>query len=853
MRQFPDGLTSKRFFSAITILSENITRHFWRVGAWVIFFCGLWMLNIPMVFGEITALITLFVFIGGLGFILKNDLKGFRFPNLHDIDMRLEKASALKHRPLSNRSDKLANPDKKITQDLWRDNKAKMAELISGLKAPKRRAILAARDPYGLRLLAVLVFMIGLMVSGSNWDLRIKQGLSPISFSALTNAPASPLHLWITPPEYTGFQQIVLDDTKALPNPLQIPTGSQIKIRMRAALKAPSLVIDGISTPMKKLNEKDYGLEMELPKGEKLKISTLFGTFAQWDYELLPDTPPSITKSGDIEILDNGQFIFPLYVIDDYGVQDLLINVRLANSVEKRPLFGKDIQETRAIFSPAGEGLEISPLYDFTSHPWAGLPVEINFTAIDALNQNTHLAPITLHLPKRKFRHPVAKEITALRRRLIWSPLESRLLIAQDLEKLLGIPFRYNDDKVVFLAIRSAASRLLYSLGKSDEVTKKEIRTILPLLWDVALRIEDGDIDRAMHNLNQAQKNLSNALKDENSSDQEIAHLMQELREAMAEYFTEVQKELQKQLSSDNSIMMVPPEMMKAMMNPEILAQFLEKMEAALEDGERLSAQKMLSDLQRMMEKMNPAMARPMPQDMQDMAKSIKGLQELIDAQQDLLERTEEQVMHVEDRQTAQGSSYGEALAANRALLKKWGIDVMPPAPAPTQEKVQKLEFSANTQDKYKNQEELRHKLGEIMLEAQSALGKIPDGMGKAERAMNSSSQALLNNYPARSIPFQEKALKHLQSSAQKISQQLTKRFSEMNVGSFNGGGIPRDPMGRPLDQDGGLGASSNVQIPDNAQKKQMQEILKLLRARAGEFHRPAAERDYYRRLLRQF
>lgn len=45
----------------------------------------------------------------------------------------------------------------------------------------------------------------------------------------------------------------------------------------------------------------------------------------------------------------------------------------------------------------------------------------------------------------------------------------------------------------------------------------------------------------------------------------------------------------------------------------------------------------------------------------------------------------------------------------------------------------------------------------------------------------------------------------------------------------------------------------SQVKIPDEAEKKRVEEILKELRRRSGEMERPPEEREYYRRLLRQF
>jgi hypothetical protein len=68
-------------------------------------------------------------------------------------------------------------------------------------------------------------------------------------------------------------------------------------------------------------------------------------------------------------------------------------------------------------------------------------------------------------------------------------------------------------------------------------------------------------------------------------------------------------------------------------------------------------------------------------------------------------------------------------------------------------------------------------------------------------------------------------------------------------------GGGRFDPLGRPLDQEGGnsLLSGDTVKIPDEAERRRVQEILKTLRDRAGDLQRPEYELDYLRRLMRQF
>ena len=74
------------------------------------------------------------------------------------------------------------------------------------------------------------------------------------------------------------------------------------------------------------------------------------------------------------------------------------------------------------------------------------------------------------------------------------------------------------------------------------------------------------------------------------------------------------------------------------------------------------------------------------------------------------------------------------------------------------------------------------------------------------------------------------------------------------NMTGLSLGGMKFDPLGRPYGDNGNnLTGESNVQIPDEAQRKQAQEIEHLIQRRSGELDRPDQELDYYRRLLRRF
>ena len=166
--------------------------------------------------------------------------------------------------------------------------------------------------------------------------------------------------------------------------------------------------------------------------------------------------------------------------------------------------------------------------HDLSPHPWAGLPVEIRLVATDALGQTGESEPVRMKLPERKFEHPVARAIIDQRKELVTDP-GSRLAVADTLGDLRERPQLYRDDTVAFLAMRLAEERLRLN----DDANS--IAEVQQLLWDTALRIEDGRMSLAEREMRRLQQELQDALA-KNAPDEEIERLMKELQQALDRY-----------------------------------------------------------------------------------------------------------------------------------------------------------------------------------------------------------------------------------------------------------------------------------------------------------------------------
>ncbi len=804
-RAYFKALSKKRKSAFIALTLENIILHSWRLFFWVLMFCGLWMIGIPEFLGQAAQIITAIIFSIGTIFLFRKDILSFSFPKGKALDKALEKQSNFEQGHISFLEDVLANPKKPNTRNLWNSAQEKILYSFKNLKTPRTKPILSREDPSALRFIAILIFISGFLIAGNQWQNRIWNGVMPINPSLAISQSKRP-SLWITPPDYTQLPQTQVSGSDS--TIFDIPEGSKVRVRVHNIFGkyiTPSLN----NLRMQYLEDGLFGYDGIIEQADNIYVSQAFIPRARWNYNLIKDQPPEIhndiskDKYNTYEIMDNFQIRVPLIVKDDYSVKEISITMDINEMVEDRPL-GDSYVENRLIMSEPELDFKIAPIYDMTWHSWAGLPVTFEYKAIDHKGQTSTLEKINLVLPERDFEHPLAKSLISVRKRLAWGYKDSFVDLARNLEILLSATQYFQNKSSAYLAVRAASSRLFYVDQAPEQIRVTAAKEVIKLLWDAAITIEDGDLALALRDMRDAQRRLENAMRDPNTSEDEISALMDDLREKMAKYFLEMQREMQKRIANGEDIQELSADNFGQMISPDIISKLMQQIEAALRAGDSQKAQELMSKLQRMMEIMDPSMARQLPSDMQKMREGVNELQELIEKQEALLEQTK-------TRKTK----------------------------APS-----KIE-----------QEALRYVLGQLMLDVSEEIDEIPESMGSAEQEMRLSENALGEGTPKKSIPHQENAIKHLKEAQEEFNKQFKARMKQM-IGIGLSGAGRYDPLGRPYGPDGdqnGDSYQSDVQLPDEAQKKRVDQILKDLRDRSGDRHNSDEALDYFRRLLRQF
>lgn len=785
--------------------------------------------------------LTALTFWGGILYFIHKDVRHFRRPSARDIDKRLETSSNLPTRPIEAIQDRLANPGHEATETLWAQYKEQSLSLIARLRPPLPHGFIAGLDHYALRVAVFLLFIIAVVAAPPDWSFQIKKGMFPY-IKAETKVP---LTLWITPPEYTGMDIITVQSDRPKPeHPVTIPQGSTIKVRMDTKFITPALQMDEIRIPLQKSGAYSWQLETAVTQTDTIKIKQGFITRYTLPVRYKKDEPPNlrfVEEKGPV-VMPKGSIQFPLIAHDDFGIRSLNMHMTLDPIVTDKPL-GGDVTETRPFTSLPDTDTELLPYFDLAWHPWAGLPVVIELSVTDDLGQSYTMAPIKMTLPERTFEHPLAKLLIEMRHRLSWAPGTAASDVRNGLEQVIPYPDKYQNDIVVMLSMRSMASRLKYA------PTGENVIGIISQLWDTALRVEDGNLSLAARNLRDAQQNLQSLLNDPNATNRQIAKAMENLKQAMNDYFQELARELQKRAANGKPLPMLPQDMANSL-NADEIASFLEQLQSESLAGNRDKAMEMLSRLEKMMNALDPAMNAQMPPHMQFMQKGINELQELIDKQKTLLNQTERQAATI---QRATPQDYGQIIPPDEQAADSLFDEFDLPQPQDNFELPDITRPEINTQGHKVEQDSLRYILGQLMQEADAKLNEIPENMQNAEMEMRKSGDALGGNDPDRSIPHQKAAIKYLQEAQQQMTQQLMAMMQQMQMLGFGPG--QTDPFGRPIRDGNGPSwlSRDKVKVPDKAQRKRAQEILKELRDRSGDRSRPDYELDYYNRLMKQF
>lgn len=690
---------------------------------------------------------------------------------------RIERASGLRLGRLSlldERAVDLADP---VALRLWLRAQADAAPKRLRLGLPRLRLDEAER--YGLLPLLATALLFGGLLAKAEWRERLSEGFSPYAVSLADLRLAAT----IEPPAYAGRPARTLQ-LGAGETTITALKGSRLTLRLEGPAGEWQLLAPGGAVRPFRAGR----IAVELAAEGRYDVRIGARQAVRIDVRFAADAVPTIAFDGTPQAAPTGALRIAWRARDDHGALAVSLELRRSGTVRRIPLDGAARSGAGAAFA------------DLTADAFAGEAVALRLQARDGGGQTGHSATMMLRLPERRFTHPVAREIIAVRKGLMRNP-EAREPAGRKLTEIAARPARFAQDLAVFAGLRSAAMRLAYD---TDDV---HAASVVALLWDIAVDLEDRGASRAMDDMRQAMDELARRMG--SASDAEMAAMLDRLTAGMGDYLRRQVEAMAAQGQTG-----APDAAGQA---SALDLSFLDAMLGDLRDrlaaGDQAGAAAALANLRRLMESLqfggpgDPAMARQA----EAAAQAAKAARELEARERDL-----------------QAATIAESV--RRAVAGRQG-------PMSEQAGVQRdIEAAAEA-------------LGR---EAAQAGLKAPPGLARAADAMRQSREALAQGRPGDALQAQERALAALGEAADAMESQA-QAMGRAAGGAMRaqpgapGSGV--DPLGRP---GSGFGQGI-VKLPDEQRLRRVQAIRRLLEERASDPERSDAERAYYLRLLKRF
>ena len=851
---------------------ERLWPRLWLIAAVIGIFVLASLLGIWPILGDAVHIgllgLTGLAFVATVGWAIRTP-----WPTREDAMRRLDLDSTVGHRPATSFEDTLtAGGDNPATWAIWQAHRQRLTKALDKLRVAPPRPDTPRHDPWALRSLLLLGVVALAALVGNQFSDRIA---GAFRFQSVESALQARVDAWVTPPAYTSRPPIMLADggnpsgslTDTRTSLFELPEKSQLIVRasgvdsaainleVQSENEEPVLIQAGDAGTPGRTATQVAELRYELQRSARVRLLVDGSEAAAWTFAVIADRVPEIALIEKPGVTQRGSMKLNYRVTDDYGVATARAKVVRAPQppedpdtawARPDPLAGPRLPmqrppelNLRLPRANAKDGEAVTHL-ELGSHPWAGLRVIMTLEATDVAGQVGRSEPFELVLPQRVFKKPLARAIVEQRRKLV-EDSRNRKAVERALAALTIEPEGFIDDVQVYLGLRSAYYRL-----QRDE-TRPGLNSVIDQLWNVALRVEDGDLSDAERRLRDAQEKLSQALQD-GSSDEEIQQAAEELRQALNEYVQQLQKEAQ-----NNPLQPQGSDQQHQMLSRQDLERMMQQIEDMARAGSREQAQQMLSELRDILERLQAGQSsQAQGEANKQMMEMMNELGDIVGQQQRLLDDTfAEQRRAGERGQQGQGQQGQQGEQGQRGGQPQRGPQGEPGqmgqgSPGQAQQPGQRgIDGQLGSR-----QNALRNRLGQLQRDMQErGMGMAPDQFDAAREAMESAEQALQDGNLPGATQEQSRALDQMRQGAQEMARQMMQNMPQRYG---RNGDAPRDPLGRPQ-RSQGPDQGTSVKVPDQIDIQRARQILEELRRRLGDAQRSPMELDYIERLLERF
>lgn len=794
------------------------------------------------------------------------------------IDREATRQGGSAHDPASSIEDTLAvGQSDPVTRALWALHQSRAAAAVARLKAGRPRPHMPGHDPLALRAGVLVAALAALFVAGPEWRGRVAAAFDWRAPQAA--APSFRVDGWIDPPIYTRVPPLIVTMSGAAKDAVQrlrAPVNSTLIVRIAGQGEA-ELTPNAALVPIPK-DEKAASSRPALQSGAQASETRtslreerfrLAGGTAELGIaasgsepqrlviETIPDRAPEVSRVGDLEVNGRGTFNLTYRAKDDYGIasaEGLIEPLKAGRSLVPVPKIGL------ALPTDATGETETKTLVDLTDNPWSGARVKLTLVVRDEAGQEGRTETAEIVLPARPFTQPLARALAEERRRLVTAPDEDRARVQTALDALRIAPERFTPQPGIFLGLTTAANRL--RAAKSDE----DLTGVADLLWEMALKIEDGDLSDAEKALRAAQDRLKEAIE-RNAPDEEIKKLTEDLKQALDKFMKEFaqrakpqnRQQAERQQQQQNSQTVTPDDLEK----------MIKDMQEAMQRGDTAEAQRLLEQLRNVLENLqNAEGGQKSDGGMAEMNRQLDELDKMSREQQELRDETYKEGQQGQQRpgqrqrpqpgqqqgqRGQQPGQQGEGQQGQRGQGQQ----------GQQGQGQQGQGGGQQGQSMGQRQQGLREQLQDLKnrMKQQGLQGE--EGLADAEEAMREAEEALGRGRSGDAVDAQGRALDGLKRGAEGMQKQMQQMAEGEGQGEGQKDGQSQgqqgrsgsgddDPLGRPTR--GRDLSNGNVRVPnaDESAVQRARRIMEELRRKLGDPSRPQEELDYFERLLRR-
>lgn len=773
----------------------------------------------------------------------------FKWPRRSEVQGQLD--ASLGGNPLQTVLDTPAvGAGDAASEQIWAAHRARQMDKLAKAKAPKPDLTATRYDPYALRYVALVAAFMGLAF-GSILRVQSLGDMAPGQSFDLAGGPS--WEGWAEPPAYTGLPVIYMPDINA--NRIELPEGTKFTFRFYGEIGALTLRED-VSGKTHQIQNPDTQPEPKAEMGFDLSdpgTITIDGKMGRsWTIAMLTDQPPIVALDGPAETTVDGIMSLPFVASDDYAVISGSARFTLALDEVDRS-FGRALSpepypalEADLPMPISGDRSDFVETLkdDFAQHAWANLPVKLEMTVVDEAGQSSETFLEILPLPGRSFFDPMAAAIIEQRQMLLWNRDNAKdvVRIMRALSHLPETAFRNSGAYLRFRGIlRNLDSK------RKNGLSAEARDELAGALWSLAIVLEEGDLDDARERLRRAQDRLDEAIRN-GASDEEIADLMRELREATDDYMRQLAQENRRQ-AEQNADSNQSQQGNTLELSQNDLQAMMDRIQELMEQGRMAEAQEAMDQLRQMMENMQVTEGGQSGQGQSPGEQALDQLGDALREQQELSDEAFRDLQNEYNFGQPPGGDQGEQQPGQQQGQGSGG----------DRQQGQSPNGEATQEGLTERQKTLRRELERQRngLPNQGTEGgrQAGEALKRAEDAMEGAESALREGDLRGAIGQQADAMEALREGMRALGEALAQQRQQQGQQGEGQGqtqGQARDPLGRDAGSSESFGTDEGMLGGADVYRR-AEELLDEIRRRSGEQDRPQEELDYLKRLLDRF